>query len=109
MLFRSEIRGHGGFFKTPQVGQRIMAAATATPVSVLETAGEGGAWGMALLAAYLVRDDRERSLADFLDGVFADSIGSAVEPDPADVAGFNAFFERYTKGLPIETAAVENL
>ncbi|MFW5884597.1 MAG: xylulokinase [bacterium] len=104
-----EIRGHGGFFKTPQVGQRIMAAATGTPVSVLETAGEGGAWGMALLAAYLVRENREQSLADFLDGVFADSIGSAVEPDPADVAGFNEFFERYTKGLPIEAAAVQNL
>ena len=94
-----EIRGHGGFFKTPQVGQRIMAAATGTPVSVLDTAGEGGAWGMALLAAYLVREDRGRSLADFLDEVFADSIGSAVEPDPRDAKGFDAFFDRYTRGI----------
>ena len=104
-----EIRGHGGFFKTPQVGQRIMAAATGTPVSVLDTAGEGGAWGMALLAAYLVREDRGRSLAGFLDEVFADSIGSAVEPDPRDAKGFDAFFDRYTRGLAIEAAAVENL
>jgi sugar (pentulose or hexulose) kinase len=104
-----EIRGHGGFFKTPTVGQRIMAAATQTPVSVLETAGEGGAWGMALLAAYLVREDRNVQLADFLDEVFADSIGSAVEPDADDVRGFDEFFERYTRGLPIEAAAVEKL
>lgn len=104
-----EIRGHGGFFKTPEVGQRIMAAATGTPVSVLETAGEGGAWGMALLAAYLVREDRGVSLPDFLDRVFASSAGSAVEPDPEDVRGFNEFFARYTKGLPIESAAVKHL
>ena len=104
-----EIRGHGGFFKTPDVGQRLMAAATETPVSVLETAGEGGAWGMALLAAYLVREDREQKLADYLDLVFSQSIGSAVKPDPADVEGFRKFFALYTNGLPIEAAAVENL
>jgi len=104
-----EIRGHGGFFKTPEVGQRIMAAATGTPVSVLETAGEGGAWGMALLAAYLVREDRATSLPDFLDRVFESSIGSAIEPDPEDVRGFNEFFARYTAGLAIESAAVEHL
>ncbi len=104
-----EIRGHGGFFKTPDVGQRIMAAATRTPVSVLETAGEGGAWGMALLAAYAGRTDRSTSLADFLDEVFASSPGSVVEPDPEDVRGFETFFRRYTEGLPIEAAAVERL
>jgi sugar (pentulose or hexulose) kinase len=104
-----EIRGHGGFFKTPEVGQRIMAAATRTPVSVLETAGEGGAWGMALLAAYTARSDRGRSLADFLDQVFAASVSSAIEPDPADVRGFQTFFDRYTAGLPIEAAAVKHL
>ncbi len=104
-----EIRGHGGFFKTAEVGQRIMAAATRTPVSVLETAGEGGAWGMALLAAYTTRTDRGQSLADFLDQVFAGSVGSAIEPDPDDVRGFQTFYERYTAGLPIEAAAVSHL
>jgi sugar (pentulose or hexulose) kinase len=104
-----EIRGHGGFFKTPEVGQRIMAAATNTTVSLLETAGEGGAWGMALLGAYATRAEKSQSLPDFLDQVFAGSRGVAVEPDPSDVNGFQAFFERYTAGLPIERAAVENL
>ncbi len=104
-----EIRGHGGFFKTPGVGERIMAAATGTPVSVLETAGEGGAWGIALLASYMTRENRDASLPDFLKQVFAGSMGEAVEPDPSDVAGFDQFFERYHKGLPIERAAVESL
>ncbi len=104
-----EIRGHGGFFKTPDVGLRIMAAATHAPVSTLETAGEGGAWGMALLAAYMRRADRQQTLPEYLDGVFAGSARNAVRPDPADVAGFDAFFERYTTGLKIEAAAVENV
>ena len=104
-----EIRGHGGFFKTAEVGQRIMAAATGIPVSVLETAGEGGAWGIALLAAYLMRADDDTSLPDFLNRVFADSMGEAIRPDPADEDGFNQFFERYHKGLDIEQAAVESL
>ncbi len=102
-----EIRGHGGFFKTPEVGQRIMAAATNTPVSVMATAGEGGAWGMALLAAYMVREDRSRSLPEFLERIFADSMTEALKPDPSDVQGFEAFFQRYTAGLPVERAAVE--
>jgi sugar (pentulose or hexulose) kinase len=101
-----KIHGHGGFFKTPGVGQRIMAAATRTPVSVLDTAGEGGSWGMALLAAYAGRPDRGVSLADFLDGVFADSAGKAVAPKPEDMSGFDAYFERYHMGLGIERAAV---
>ncbi len=104
-----EIRGHGGFFKTPEVGQRIMAAATRTPISVLETAGEGGPWGMALLAAYLVREDADESLAGFLDRVFASSEASTAQPAADDVKEFNAFFERYTAGLPIEAAAVDHL
>lgn len=104
-----EIRGHGGFFKTAEVGQRIMAAATNTPVSVLETAGEGGAWGMALLAAFAVRGNREEDLPGFLDRVFAGSLGTAVDPRPEDVDGFDAYFRRYTEGLPIEAAAVERL
>lgn len=104
-----ELCGHGGFFKTPEVGQRIMAAATNTPVSVPATAGEGGAWGMALLAAYLLRQQAEATLPDFLDEVIGDSIGGALPPRPEDVDGFNRYFQRYTAGLPIEAAAVERL
>ena len=104
-----EIRGHGGFFKTPVVGERIMAAATNTPVSTLATAGEGGAWGIALLAAYMTRETREQTLPAFLEQVFAGSMSEAVQPDPTDVAGFNEFFARYHKGLAIQRAAVEAL
>jgi sugar (pentulose or hexulose) kinase len=103
-----EIRGHGGFFKTA-VGQRIMAAATGVPVSTLATAGEGGAWGIALLASYMVQKKGGESLPEFLTPIFAGSMGKAVQPDPSDVAGFNQFFERYHKGLAIERAAVESL
>lgn len=104
-----ELRGHGGFFKTPEVGQRIMAAATDTAVSTLETAGEGGAWGMALLANYMLQKDQTQTLPDFLEQVFANSMGQAVQPDAADVAGFDRYFERYQQGLKIERAAVESL
>lgn len=104
-----EIRGHGGFFKTAAVGQRIMAAATNAPVSILETAGEGGAWGIALLASYMVQKKAGETLPEFLKPIFAGSMGAAVKPDPKDVAGFNQFFERYHKGLAIEQAAVESL
>lgn len=104
-----EIRGHGGFFKTGQVGQRIMAAATGTPVSTLKTAGEGGAWGIALLASFMARGDRSESLPEFLEAIFAENIGEAVEPVPDDVEGFNRFLARYCQGLPIERAAVESI
>ncbi|TVR69284.1 MAG: ATPase [Spirochaetaceae bacterium] len=104
-----EIRGHGGFFKTPGVGQRIMAAATNAPVSVLKTAGEGGPWGMALLAAYMVRADRALDLPDFLDRIFGSDTGEAVTPDEADAAGFDAYFRRHTAALPVERAAVESI
>jgi len=104
-----EIRGHGGFFKTAHVGQRIMAAATKTPVSLLETAGEGGAWGMALLAAFSVRDIKGLSLPDFLDEALKGSIGEALKPNPDDVEGFNVFLKQYHQGLPIEAAAVKAL
>lgn len=103
-----EIRGHGGFFKTAKVGQKIMAAATAAPISILETAGEGGAWGIALLASFMMREEKEQDLSAFLSKVFEGSIGDAVQPDPADIEGFNTFFERYHKGLPIERSAIEN-
>lgn len=105
-----EIRGHGGFFKTKNVGQKIMAAATNVPISTMETAGEGGAWGIALLASYLVNKESTESLSSYLSNkIFSKSIGNVVIPDKKDVDGFNKFFERYTKGLAIEKAAVENL
>ena len=104
-----EIRGHGGFFKVGDTGQRMMAAALDTPVSLPPTAGEGGAWGMALLAAYLVRADARQSLPDFLDERIAASIGKPVRADPRDVEGFNAFFARHRKGLAVEAEAVKAL
>jgi sugar (pentulose or hexulose) kinase len=104
-----EIRGHGGFFKTPGVGQRIMAAATGTPVRVLESAGEGGAFGMALLAAFARREDNSILLPDFLDTALDGAAGPAMKPDPDDEAGFQKFFERYHAGLSIERAAVDSL
>jgi len=105
-----KVLGHGGFFKTKGVGQKIMAAAMNAPVSVMETAGEGGAWGMALLAAYLLRKTGGETLEAYLAAkVFAGQQGSTVAPDARDVAGFAAFMERYQKGLAIEKAAVKNL
>ncbi|MEJ6950678.1 xylulokinase [Natronospora cellulosivora (SeqCode)] len=105
-----EILGHGGLFKTKGVGQKIMAGALNVPVAVMETAGEGGAWGIALLASYMINKEENESLADFLnDKVFAGKMGDAIAPDPTDVAGFNEFMKRYNKGLAIERAAVENL
>ena len=103
-----ELCGHGGFFKTPEVGQLIMAAATNTPVSVPDSAGEGGAWGMALLAAYSTRTDRGCELADYVDGIIGDRIGEAMPPRPEDVEGFQRFYQRYRAGLPIEAAAVKH-
>jgi sugar (pentulose or hexulose) kinase len=105
-----EILGHGGFFKTKEVGLKIMAAALNVPVSIMETAGEGGAWGIALLAAYMVNRADGESLEDFLKHkVFAGKQGDPVAPDPVDAAGFNEFMKRYTMGLAIEKAAVDNL
>lgn len=102
--------GHGGLFKTRGVGQRVLAAAIDAPVSVMETAGEGGAWGVALLAAYMVGRAPGESLGDYLAAhVFAGKAGEEMRPDPADVAGFRAFIERYRAGLPIERAAVTSL
>lgn len=104
------IYGHGGLFKTEGVGQKMMAAALNTPVSVMESAGEGGAWGIAVLAAYMQWKEEKEQLSDYLaNKVFADAKSTAVTPDPEDVAGFQVFIERYKKGLAIERAAVENL
>lgn len=103
-----KITGHGGLFKTKGVGQKILAAALNSPISVMETAGEGGPWGMALLASYLVNNGKKLSLADFLDeNVFIGNAGVEIIPMPEDVAGFNAYIENYKACLPIEEAAVK--
>lgn len=104
------ILGHGGLFKTKGVGQKIMAAAIDAPVSVMETAGEGGAWGIALLASYMINKEQNESLEDYLaNKVFAGRMGTKVEPNPEDVKGFDEFIKRYSNGLAIERAAVEKL
>ena len=115
ILFKKEgvkvdrLLGHGGLFKTKGVGQQILADAVNAPVSVMETAGEGGAWGIAVLASYLVNKEENETLEDFLDTkVFAGNQGSTLNPDPEGVEGFNMFMERYMKGLPIERAAVDS-
>ena len=105
-----QVLGHGGFFKTKKVGQRIMAAAMNVPVTVMETAGEGGAWGIALLASYMLHKSESEPLEAYLsDKVFAGENGMTIAPDRADVDGFSAFMERYKKGLVIERAAVDAL
>ena len=105
-----QILGHGGFFKTKEVGQKMMAAAMNVPVSVMETAGEGGAWGIALLAAYMLYKSGNESLEAYLaNKVFAGENSTTIAPDPRDVAGFTTFMERYKKGLVIERAAVDGL
>jgi sugar (pentulose or hexulose) kinase len=105
-----QVLGHGGFFKTERVGQKIMAAAMNVPVSVMETAGEGGAWGIALLAAYMLTKAENESLESYLSNkVFAGENGTTIAPDQRDVDGFAAFMERYKKGLGIERAAVDGL
>ncbi|MDR2595921.1 MAG: FGGY-family carbohydrate kinase [Treponema sp.] len=100
--------GHGGLFKTKGVGQRFMAAIFNAPVSVMESAGEGGAWGIALLASFMCagKETLEKFLAE---KVFAGKTGAMIEPDPKDVESFRKFMERYTAGLKIERVAVENL
>lgn len=105
-----QLLGHGGFFKTKEVGQKMMAAAMNVPVSVMETAGEGGAWGIALLASYMLHKTANEPLEAYLSGkVFAGENGTTLAPDQQDVAGFEAFMERYKKGLGIERAAVDGL
>ena len=105
-----KLYGHGGFFKTPLVGQRMLSAAVGAPVSVMETAGEGGPYGMALLSAYMLWKEKGESLADYLDNkVFADARSSTLMAEEADIAGFSAFLERYKKALPMEKKATEVL
>ncbi len=103
------ITGHGGLFKTKGVGQRVLAAALNSPISVMETAGEGGAWGIALLAGYVVNNNDDRNLADYLETVvFGGDTGTEIAPTPEEVEGFNRYMEGYKAGLAIEKAAVEN-
>ena len=100
--------GHGGIFTTPKVAQKILAAAFDTPIKVMSTAAEGGAWGMAVLADYLWHADQPRD--EFLDArVFADAASTTENPDEGDVAGFEEFFDRFRKGLPIEHVAIESI
>ncbi len=104
------LTGHGGLFKTPKVGQSYMAAACGAPVTCMETAGEGGPYGMALLASYLVHKDEGESLEDYLSHkVFTGVSGSTIQPDPICVEGFNAYIQRYLALLEVEKAAVEKL
>ena len=103
-----KLYGHGGFFKTPEVGQRILSAAIGTPVTVMETAGEGGAYGVALLAAYLIRKDEGESLPDYLDNrVFAGSEGSTVLADEEEIKGYADFIKSYIRAIPLERMAIE--
>ncbi len=105
-----KLYGHGGFFRTPVVGQRLLSAAVNAPVSVMETAGEGGPYGMALLAAYALWKEDGESLEDYLDGkVFHGARSSTLMAEPGDVTGFSVFLSRYKKALPMERAAVEVL
>jgi sugar (pentulose or hexulose) kinase len=100
---------HGGAFRTAGVAQRFLAAAIGAPVATGATASEGGAWGMATLAAYLGAHDKQ-SLGEYLaTRVFADAEMVIVEPDEADVAGYAAFLDRYRAGLAVERAATEAL
>lgn len=105
-----KIMGHGGFFKTKLVGQKMMAAAINTPVSVMETAGEGGAWGIAVLAAYMNHKESHEELSTYLDSkVFNGQVALTISPDVKDVEGFGQFMKLYTSGLEVERAAVKTI
>lgn len=104
------LMGHGGLFKTPVVGQQLMAAAMNAPVTVMDTASEGGAWGMAVLACFMAEKTQEETLPEYLsDKIFAGQSGTTIAPKAEDVAGFDAFIEKYKATLPAEKAAVEGL
>ena len=105
-----KLYGHGGFFKTPEVGQRMLSAAVGAPVSVMETAGEGGPYGMALLAGYMLWKGEGETLPDYLDSkVFAGAEATTLMAEEKDTAGFNRFLERYKQALPMERKAAELL
>jgi sugar (pentulose or hexulose) kinase len=115
VLFKQEkikvdrITGHGGLFRTKGVGQRVLAAALGSPISVMETAGEGGAWGIALLAGYMVNNSKGLSLADYLEYVvFSGDTGVEITPTQEDIDGFDRYIKLYEAGLAIEKSAVEH-
>lgn len=102
------LMGHGGLFKTPVVGQQLMAAAFHSPVTVMDTASEGGAWGMAVLAAFMMEKEEGEELPDYLsEKIFAGQTGTTIAPKPEDVEGFDRFVERYRNTLPAEKAAAQ--
>ena len=102
------LTGHGGLFKTPVVGQKFMAAACNAPVTCMETAGEGGPYGMALLAAYMLNKAEGESLEEYLNAhVFADAKGTMLAPEAVDVDGFNTYIAQYKNLLAVERKAVE--
>lgn len=104
------ILAHGGLFKTPIVGQKLCAAALNIPVTVMSTASEGGAWGMAVLASYLMREKPDEKLTDYLSNkVFSDTQGQGIAPDRDLGNGFLKFLQYYKKGFPIEQAAIDHL
>ena len=116
ILFKEEkvkvdtLYGHGGLFKTKGVGQGILAAAMNAPVAVMETAGEGGPWGMAILAAYMANKSDGEEFADYLNNkVFAGEHGSVMQPDASDVAGFDAYIEEYKAAIPAQKVAAAAL
>lgn len=116
ILFQKEnitlnrLLGHGGLFKTPLVGQKLMAGTLGVPVSVMETAGEGGAWGIALLASYMCNKDGGETLEAYLDNkVFGENKGTTVTPDKTDVDGFNQYMTRYKAAVAVEKAAIDRL
>lgn len=103
-----DLLGHGGLFKVPVVGQKLLAGALGVPVSVMQTAGEGGPWGMALLAGYRLHRQAGQTLEEYLrDAIFANAEGSTVQPDAADSRGFAAFLQQYTRCLAVERAAAD--
>ena len=104
------LMGHGGLFKTPVVGQQILAAAMGAPVTVMDTASEGGPWGIAILAAYMLEKEEGESLSDYLNNrIFAGQTGTTITPKAEDVEGFDAFVKKYLKTIPAEKAAVEGM
>ena len=116
ILFKEEkvkvdtIYGHGGLFKTKGVGQNILAAAMNAPVALMSTAGEGGPWGMAVLAAYMTEKQADKTLEQYLnDKVFVGQESIVVKPDSEDVKGYDRFIENYKAAVPVQQAAVEAL
>jgi len=106
----SKLLGHGGLFKTAVVGQKLMAGVLNIPIAVMDSAGEGGAWGIALLAAYSVSKENGETLEQFLDKkIFADSAVSTIEPDASDVKGFEEYLKRYKQALKVEHSAIEHI